>query len=42
MKDLILIVEDDKTIATYEKNTIEEMGLDVVVAHDMNELKLIR
>ncbi|MDA7817812.1 response regulator [Sulfurimonas sp.] len=39
MQDLILIIEDNKTIAMYEKNTLEEMGLDVLVAHNMDELQ---
>ena len=41
MKDLILIVEDSKTIAMYEHKLITELGVDVVVAHNMKEAEEI-
>ncbi len=38
MKDLILIVEDNRTIAMYQKNVLYEMGLDVIVAHNLEDV----
>jgi len=39
MKELILIVEDSKTIAMYERNSLVSIGLDVVVAHNKDEVE---
>ncbi|QSZ42465.1 response regulator [Sulfurimonas aquatica] len=41
MKDLILIVEDSKTIAMYQKTLIESLLVTVIVAQDMSEVKEI-
>jgi len=35
MPKLILIIEDNKTIAMYEKETLNSLGYDVVIAYDM-------
>jgi len=39
MDNLILVIEDNKTIAMYEKNTLNNAGYDVIVAHNMEETK---
>ena len=41
MKDLILIVEDSKTIAMYEHKLITNLGVDVVIAHSMEDAEAI-
>ena len=37
MSKLILVIEDNKTIALFEKNTLIQAGYNVVVAHNLNE-----
>lgn len=39
MKKLILVIEDSKTLALYEKNTLSDAGHDVIVAHSVEEAK---
>jgi len=39
MNKLILIIEDNKTIAMYEKDTLIQAGYDVVVAHNLEGAK---
>lgn len=41
MNDLILIVEDSKTIAMYERRSLNEMGLNVVIASNYDEAKKV-
>lgn len=38
MNDLILVVEDNKTIAMYQKRVLETAGMSVIVAHNKVEL----
>ena len=43
MSKLILIIEDNKTIAMYEKQTLKNVGYDVIVAHTQEEAeKLVK
>jgi len=39
MRNLILIVEDNKTIAMYEKSCLEEIGLEVILAYNLDDAK---
>ncbi len=39
MKDVILVVEDNKTIALYEQKVLMDKGYDVVIAYDLIEAK---
>ena len=41
MDKLILIIEDNKTIAMYEKQTLNNAGYNVIVAHNLEETKEI-
>ena len=41
MSKLILVIEDSKTIAMYEQNTLKEAGYDVVIAHNFDEAKAL-
>jgi len=41
MDKLILIIEDNKTIAMYEKQTLIKAGYNVIIAHDLEETKKI-
>jgi len=39
MKEKILIVEDSKTIAMYEQNSLMDMGIDIIVAYNKDEVE---
>ena len=39
MNELILIVEDNKTIAMYEKSVLSKLHLDVIIAHNLDDTK---
>ena len=41
MNDLILVVEDNKTIAMYEKSVLSKMNLDVIVAHNLDDTQAL-
>lgn len=41
MKDLILIVEDSKTIAMYEQKLITDLGVDVIIANNLEDAKRV-
>jgi len=41
MSKLILVIEDNKTIAMYEKETLRQAGYDVIVAHDFETSKAL-
>ncbi len=41
MKQLILVIEDNKTIAMYEKETLLGAGYDVIVAYNLEEAKVL-
>lgn len=39
MENYILVIEDSKTLAMYEKETLIQAGYNVLVAHDMGEVQ---
>jgi len=41
MNKLILVIEDNKTIAMYEQETLLNVGYDVIVAHNLEDAKTL-